>query len=139
MRTIHFLALIAFLLSCTAISAQKRGGHPGRHHGHHNKAVVKRSPYRPHKVVVFHPNWRPHYAYHRRWVFFPRYNLYWDNWRNQYVFWNGAIWLSQAARPPVIVNVDLEKEKSTELKEDEDDIDDVYKSNEQHKKENKPE
>jgi hypothetical protein len=107
----------------------------GRRHHRHQRVVVKRSPYRPAKVVVYHPYWRPHYAYHRRWVYFPHYNLYWDNWRNHYVFWNGTLWISQAAVPPVIVNVNLDKERSVELKEEEDDVDDVYTTNEAHKTE----
>ena len=41
--------------------------------------------------------------------------------------------------PPVIVNVNLENEKHQELKEDDDDVDDVYKGNETHKTEYKPE
>lgn len=143
MKTIKLLALLVFIFAGADLFAQ-RGHHHGRgrhngHHGHPHKVVVKRSPYRPHKVVVYHPHWRPHHAYQRRWVFFPRYNMYWDNWRNHYVFWNGAVWVSQAAAPPVIVNVNLDKEKSTELREEEDDVDDVYRSNEQHKNANKPE
>jgi hypothetical protein len=133
--------VVLFLLAGTQAFAQRGRGHHGvgrGHHPHPNKVVVVRhSPYRPNKIVVFHPYWRPAFGYHRRWVFFPRYNIYWDNWRNHYVFWNGTVWLSQAAVPPVIVNVNLDKEKSTELKEDEDDVDDIYKSNETHKTEHK--
>jgi hypothetical protein len=135
--TSAFRSLIITALICmgTKLSAQK-GHHPHNHHPHAKKAVVvKRSAYRPAKVVVFHPAWRPKYAYYRRWVFFPKYNLYWDNWRNHYVFWNGTMWLSQPTSPPVIVNVNLENEKSRELKEEEDDVDDIYKDNEAHKKE----
>jgi hypothetical protein len=141
MRAIRIsILIISLLLSSIAFSQKGRGhghghghGHP---HAHPNKVVVvKRSPFRPAKITVFHPYWHPKFAYHRRWVFFPGYNLYWDNWRNHYVFWNGAIWVSQAAAPPIIVNVNLEKEKHRELKENEDDVDDIYKSNEEHKKE----
>ena len=37
--------------------------------------IVKRSVYRPAKVVVYHPIWHPTHTFHRRWVFFPKYNL----------------------------------------------------------------
>ncbi len=133
---IRSLILLSFLSFSGKLAAQKghRHGHPHRHPHAKKVVVVKRSPYRPAKVVVFHPVWRPKYAYYRRWVFFPKYNLYWDNWRNHYVFWNGTIWLSQPTAPAVIVNVDLDKEQSKELKEDEDDVDDIYKDNETHKK-----
>lgn len=133
------IAVVITLFFSNKVLGQKRhGGH--RHHPYrHGKTVVvvNRSPYRPHKVVVYKPYWRPYYAYNRRWIFFPKYNLYWDNWRNHYVFYSGAGWVSQPTAPPVIVNVNLDKEKNYELKEDEEDVDDVYKSNETHKTEYK--
>jgi hypothetical protein len=138
MKTIKFLVLFAFIIVRLELPAQRgRGHHQGAgHRGYPGKVVVRQSPYRPNKIIVYHPYWRPNYAYHRRWVFFPRYNLYWDNWRNHYVFWNGGMWVSQSIAPPFIVNVNLDKEKSTELREEEDDVDDIYRSNEKHKTEN---
>jgi hypothetical protein len=140
MKAIKLFVLSIILVVCTSKSFAQRGKHGGGHHPHkgRNHVVAKRSIYRPHKVIVYHPYWRPKYAYNRRWVYFPKYNLYWDNWRNHYVFWNGTIWLSQATAPPVIVNVNLENEKNVELKEDEDDVDDVYKDNTKHKEDVKP-
>jgi hypothetical protein len=143
MKTIAKYLIALVLVLSGKISFAQRGGHGhghGGHPGHHPHAgkkvvVVKRSVYRPAKVVVFHPVWRPKYAYNRRWVYFPKYNLYWDNWRNHYYFYNGTVWVSQAAVPPVIVNVNLENEKQYELKENEDDADDIAASNEQHKTE----
>jgi hypothetical protein len=138
MKMLRYLTLfIALLITGSDAYAQRvvvKDKH--RHHRHRRAVIVKRSPYRPAKIIVYHPYWRPQYAYHRRWVFFPHYNLYWDNWRNHYVFWNGTVWISQAAAPPVIVNVNLEKERSVELKEDEDDVDDIYKQNDTHKTDN---
>ncbi len=144
MKTIKFILAISFLFSSSLYFAQKRGGHPNQKSNHHQQhrgkkvVVVKHSRYRPHKVRVYHPHWHPNYSYNRRWVFFPRHNMYWDNWRNQYVFWNGAIWVSQTNTPTVIVNVNLDKEKAVELKDDEDDVDDVYKANDTHKSQYKP-
>lgn len=134
-KIIVFTLLFCFFGS--EIYAQRHPRRGGHRHG--KVVVVKRSPYRPAKVIVYHPYWRPAYTYHRRWVFFPRYNFYWDNWRNHYVFWNGSVWISQPAAPPVIVNVNLENEKSVELPDNEEDEDDVYKSNETHKSEYKAE
>lgn len=136
--------IFILFIMCTGCFAQRGGrGHGGGYHEHRggyggNKIIVKRSIYRPVNVYVYHPFWRPKYSYYRRWIFFPKYNLYWDNWRNNYVFWNGTIWLSQPTPPPVIVNVNLQNEKHQELKEDEDDVDDVYKDNAQHKAQIKP-
>lgn len=108
----------------------------GHYHRHPHKAM-KRNPYRPHRVVVYRPYWKPHSGFHRRWVFFPKYNVYWDNWGGYYVFWNGRAWISQTAVPPVMINVNLSKERVKELKEDEDNTDDIYRSNDEHKKEEK--
>jgi hypothetical protein len=142
-----FILFTIISFSAMAQRGKGAGNHPkakahghGVHHKHHRAGhkkavVVKRSRYRPAKVVVFHPHWHPTRAYNRRWVYFPRLNFYWDHWRNHYVFWNGTIWLSQPAPPPALVNIDLSKEKQKELREDEDDIDDVYKSNAEHNKE----
>lgn len=51
------------------------------------------------------------------------------------MYWNGTIWISQPHRPSVIEDVELEKEKHHELKEEEDKVDDIYKSNKEHQKE----
>ncbi len=140
MKTIKLIIFVTFLFISPHFFAQKGKGHRhNRHHyGHKKVVVVKRSTYRPAKVIVYHPHWRPKYAYNRRWVYFPRYNFYWDNWRNHYVFYNGGVWVSQPKAPPIIVNVNLENEKNVELNEDEDDVDEVYQSNSKHKEEIKP-
>lgn len=126
--------LILVLVLCLAFGSELVAQHPHRRHRRAKRVVVvKRSPYRPAKVVVFHPHWRPAYAYHRRWVYFPRYNFYWDNWRNHYVFISSGTWVSQAAVPPFLVNVKLSEQASVELPEPEDDNDAVYEANDTHK------
>jgi hypothetical protein len=149
LKKIISIVITVFLLGSNNLIAQRGGGHHGGghhgggargyRHGPRAKVVIKPSPFRPAKVVVYRPMWGPKYYIHRRWVYFPKYNIYWDNWRNHYVFWNGSIWFSQPSPPPVIVNVNLENEKHYELKENEDDADDVYKGNDTHKTEYKPE
>ncbi|MBI2722296.1 MAG: hypothetical protein HYX39_08995 [Bacteroidetes bacterium] len=159
MKTIQ-LTIILTLLSCGTFAQRGHGngghgngGHGNRGHGNGhvriggghgrkhggNVVIVNRSNYRPKNVVVFHPNWYPNHSYNRRWVYFPKHNFYWDNWRNHYVFYDGNTWISQPTAPPVIINLNLEKEKHYELKEKEDDDDDVYKGNDNHKSEFKPE
>lgn len=144
------LTAVLLLVSLISFSQERgrRGGVKPHIHkkvivkpGHHkpNRAVVVHSPYRPAKVVVFHPYWGPKHAFNRRWVYFPRYNFYWDNWREVYFFWDGVTWVMYKKAPAVIVNVNLEKEKHFELKENEDDIDDVYRTNDSHKTDYKAE
>lgn len=137
MKTIRFICFVLIILSSDAMVAQHgrdqgRGNRQGRGHHHNKVVVVRRSPYRPTKVVVYHPHWYPKYSYNRRWVFFPRYNLYWDNWRNHYVYWDGGVWVSREQAPALIVNVNLSKERNVELRDDDDDDDDIYKSNTKH-------
>lgn len=129
MKALKIILLsVCLLLSIVGFSQRGYG------HGHHNgkKVVVHRSHYRPRHVVVYHPHWRPAYSCSRRWVYFPRHNFYWDNWRNHYVFYNGAVWVSQANVPTTIVNINLQNEKTVELNDTMDDVDDVYKMNNQH-------
>ena len=144
MKSIVFI-LCVVLFGANNVFSQRGHGHG--HGGHRGgakvvvknnprgKRVVVRSPYRPAKIVVYHPHWRPNYGYHRRWVYFPRYNFYWDNWRQGYYYRNGAVWMFNTTPPPIIVNVNLDKEPNYELKEDDDDVDDVYKTNDNHVKE----
>jgi hypothetical protein len=148
-------AIVSLVLFSTMnVLAQKGGHHGGGHHGggHHGakvmgphpyahpgaKVVVKKSIYRPAKIVVWHPVWGPKRAFNHRWVFFPRYNFYWDNWRNQYVFYNGVVWISNPSPPPAVVNINIDNEKHYEMKDSDDDDDDIYKTNDTHKTEYKP-
>lgn len=94
--------------------------------------VVHRSRFRPAVVSVFHPMWGPRHSFYHRWVFFPRYNLYWDNWRNLYFYRNANVWVYSAQKPAVVVNVNLENEKHYELPEANDENDAVYDSNQEH-------
>lgn len=140
-------ALLFLSLTTLAQKGGKGGGKRGHGHGHHGKhvhggpkvVVVKRSPYRPKKMIVYHPVWGPKFAIHRRWVFFPKYNMYWDNWRGCYFYWGTGMWISTPTPPPVVININLANEKHYELKENDDDADDVYKGNDNHKGEYKPE
>lgn len=143
MKTIRLILLVFIsLVYSNEFLAQKKG-HGGNHHQNHphrhHPKIVKRSPYHPNKIVVYHPHWHPALSYNRRWVYFPKYNFYWDNWRNHYVFLKGNSWVSQPQAPPFIINLKLNKEKNIELNEDLDDVDDIYKDNTNHQEENKPE
>ncbi len=154
MKSIAKVFVLTFALATLLTSASwaQREGHGGGGHGggrprvqkHHKVkvvrgyrprrrgVVVRRSIYRPRVVVVHRPVWGPNRAFNRRWVFFPRYNLYWDNWRSMYVYRNNTIWISNPVPPPALININLDSERNYELKEDEDDIDDVYRTNERH-------
>src|SRR4051812_15583965 len=120
MKTLFFSFILVLSLSVQGQrghgNSNRHGHHPGRH-AYHSRVVV-RSSYRPAAMVVYHPYWRPAYTCHRRWVYFPARNMYWDNWRNHYVFWNGTVWISQSAPPAGISEKQLEKDTARELKGD---------------------
>lgn len=131
MKAIKIFILLTFVFF-TGISYAQRERESTYRHRKGKAVVVPKSQYRPVNIVVYHPHWRPAYDYHRRWVYFPGYNMYWDNWRNQYVYVNEGIWVSRPTAPAAVININLETVKSNELGEDEDDNDDIYKSNKAH-------
>lgn len=129
---------ISLILLITNISYAQKGkghgkaNHASKHHqgsNIHHKNKIKRSVYRPKTFVVYHPGWAPKKKFNRRWVYFPRHNFYWDNWREVYVYRNANTWITNATPPSIIVNVTIENEKHYELKESDDDSDDVYSTN----------
>jgi hypothetical protein len=87
--------------------------------------------------MVYHPYWGPRCSFNRRWVYFPGHNMYWDNWRNHYVFFYRGAWVSQPALPPGVRKKDLQNERHRELSERDDDLDDVYRNNGEHQSEMK--
>lgn len=97
--------------------------------------VVKHKNHRVKKVKVYSPRWSQKAKFHRRWVYFPRHNFYWDNHRNVYVVRTGTVWVVSKNVPSELKNVDLSKEKSVELSEDTDEQDSVQEKNEEHQKE----
>jgi len=86
------------------------------------------------RKVVYHPFWGPRVTFTRRWVYFPRYNFYWDNFRNVYVIRTGAVWVTSTNTPQEVENVDLSKEKNIELSKDNDSKDSIQVKNEDHQK-----
>ena len=137
-RPLLVVIILTIGLHSLAISQHRGHGHNKVHYrrGHaHNRVIIRKSVYRPRVIVVNRPVWARHRQFNRRWVYFPKYNMYWDNWRNMYVYRNNMVWVMNATPPPVVVNVNIEEEKSYELKEDEDDVDDVYNNNSSHEKE----
>lgn len=139
MKTFILILSMVFSVSVYSQKPHHPNHRPHPHPGPKKVIVVKPSPFRPAKIMVYHPIWGPKYAFHRRWVYFSKYNFYFDNWRNHYVFWNGSMWISQPAPPPAVINININSEKHDELKENEDDVDDIYQNNSAHQGEYKSE
>ncbi len=140
-KSIAFATLVFLLSVVNSYSQKEKRGYHRNHikRVHHNKVVVHRhygnygrSQYRPNRIRNFRPMWAHNRNYHRRWVYFPAYNFYWDNWRQMYVYQNNTVWYVNSTPPPTIVNVNIENEKHYELDAKEDDLDSIYKSNATH-------
>ena len=101
--------------------------------------VVKQKNHHVKKVKVYHPRWAPRADFHRRWVYFPRHNFYWDNHRNVYVVRTGTVWVVSKRVSKELENVDLSKEKSVELSEETDEQDSIQEKNAVHQNEYKVE
>lgn len=132
-RKISLLFLVIFSLFTTSNFAQRtkvvRANQPNR------KVIVETKRYHLfRKTVVYHPHWAPKVSFHRRWVYFPLYNFYWDNYRNVYVVRSGSVWVKSTTKPKEYDNVDLSTEKIVELDEENDNQDSIQDKNAQHQK-----
>lgn len=97
--------------------------------------VVKNKNHHFRKAKVYHPHWAPKLSFRHRWVYFPRYNFYWDNFRNIYVIRTGTIWVTSETAPKEVEKLDLSKEKSIELSEENDTQESIQDKNGEHQKE----
>lgn len=126
------LSVVCIIILCVFMSESTIGRRRGRHRAK-RVVVVKHSRFRPKRISVFRPAWHPRLTCQRRWVYFPRYNFYWDNWRNRYMVYSGTVWVSQSKAPESATNVNLAEEKYYELEEAEDDNDEIAMANSRHK------
>jgi len=88
---------------------------------------------RPREERRYHPHWCPRHEIERRWVYFPRYNMYWDNYREVYVYNTNGRWESYQEPPRVAVNVNLAQEKFVELGLEFDSRSDAFSLNVRHR------
>ncbi len=94
--------------------------------------VVKNKNKHVKNVKVYSPRWSHKAKFHRRWVYFPRHNFYWDNHRNVYIVRTGTVWVVSKSVPNELAKVDLSKEKYVELSEDTDEQDSIQVKNAEH-------
>lgn len=77
-------------------------------------------------VSQYRPYWASSYDFVRRWVFFPRLNIYWDNYSNMFVYLHHNRWTVSNRLPRVFVSVDLLSEPLFEVEEDYDSEDGYF-------------
>jgi hypothetical protein len=143
-----WLLAFCFLFGNTNINAQHRiknnyngnKAHSNQNYkrdgNNNNPGFLKPSNYRPSIRVNYRPSWSHHTIYRRRWIYFPKYNFYYDNWRQMYYYQNNTQWYMNINLPTALLNINIENENHFPLHEDEDDIDEIYRNNKQHNETN---
>lgn len=74
----------------------------------------------------YRPYWADDYDFVRRWIFFPRLNIYWDNYSNAFVYMHNNRWRISTRLPGLYFNVDLLNEPLFEVEENYDSEDGYY-------------
>ena len=74
----------------------------------------------------YRPYWADDYDFVRRWVFFPRLNIYWDNYSNVFVYMHHNRWRISTRLPGFYFNVNLLNEPLFEVEENYDSEDGYY-------------
>jgi hypothetical protein len=74
----------------------------------------------------YRPYWANDYDFVRRWVFFPRLNIYWDNYSNVFVYMRHNRWRISSRLPGLYFNVDLLNEPLFEVEENYDSEDGYF-------------
>ena len=74
----------------------------------------------------YRPYWADDYDFVRRWIFFPRLNIYWDNYSNVFVYLRGNRWRVSERLPRFYLHIDLLSEPLFEVEEDYDSEDGYY-------------
>lgn len=132
-RKITVLLIIVFLLIAFNKPANSQGNRSNERHPNGKVVVVKSKNHHFRRARVYHPHWAPRVSYRHRWVYFPRYNFYWDNFRNVYVFRTGTIWVTSTNAPQEVEKVDLSSVKKVELNENNDSKNAIQNNNDEHK------
>jgi hypothetical protein len=138
-----WLLAFCYMVCITNMRAQHRPNNKEKgnieHHNHNYHRAGNNNPtyhnpsnYRPRIRVNYHPSWSHHSLYRRRWIYFPKYNFYYDNWRQMYYFQNNAQWYINVNLPTALLNINIDNENHFPLNEDEDDIDEIYRNNKHH-------
>ena len=88
---------------------------------------------KPSRCKHYRPKWHPHHDFARRWVYFPRYNMYWDNSRDVYVYNSYGRWVAEPEPPRIAINVNLSSERFVELGVELDARSDAFELNSRHR------
>ena len=140
MKTLSKTAIIflfSIFIAITSTYGQNKVVVVKEKHPKNKVVVVKSKKHHVGKVKVYRPHWAPRASFMNRWVYFPRHNFYWDNFRNVYVIRTGTVWVTSKTAPKEVETVDLSKEKSIEMSEENDTQEAIQDRNDEHQAEYK--
>lgn len=129
---IPLLLVIIFSLIVSSSCAKRNAVVVKESHPNRNVVVVRKKHQLFGRMVAYHPYWSPRVSFNHRWIYFPRYNFYWDNLRNVYVIKTGTVWVASKAKPKEVKGVNLTSEKKVELSEACDSQDSIQDKNAEH-------
>jgi hypothetical protein len=119
--TVFSLFLICFLIANTTWG-QKGNKHHLRHHHATGKVVLRPHSGARHRHVVvvkrIPPPWAPKMVLKRRWLYYPKYNFYYDCIHVKYIYLQNSVWVRANTLPPAIIQINLNNEKHIELDDD---------------------
>ena len=127
-RLISIIVLsILMLVSFSSIAQRATVKHPK------SKVIVVKKKHGFFKRKVVYHSWVAGIEFKHRWVYFPRYNFYWDGYRKVYLVNTGVVWVVSKTAPKEVIQADLSKEKKVELGEEYDTTDSIQDKNTEHK------
>lgn len=106
---------IAVIITMIPILCYSQRGHNKGNHGGNNGKHFKNNshPIAYYKESNHHhkrkgpPYWAPAHGYKHRYVFFPEYRCYYDNFSGKYIYRRGPIWVTSINLPTFMFNVSL--------------------------------
>jgi len=133
LKKIATLLMIGFMLSSLDGFSQNKVVVVREKHANRKVVVTKKRHGLFSKRVTYHPVWAPKVSFTNRWVYFPRFNFYWDNYLNVYVIRAGSVWVTTATAPMEVKKVDLSNEKMVELSQENDSQESIQNKNDEHR------
>lgn len=130
MRTVKYFLLLTLVFIALSGKTQDLPKVEGSHR-YKAKVVRKKPPVK--KTKIYHPAWGPKFTFRNRWLYFPRYNFYWDNVQNVYIIKRGNAWVVLNSKPKEVEKVDLVTERIVELNDEENKTDAIQEKNSEHK------
>lgn len=91
------------ILCSISLLAQKKYGKMHSHKRAYQKVNIKKNNYKG------PPPWAPAHGYRHRYIYFPQYACYYDNYYGIYYYKTGSFWYKTSLKPSFILNISTAK------------------------------